>query len=104
MIPAWPVRYETGRELPDGSHDAGEGNPHTERADNPLNHHELCHADSIIEADVAEDAFEISYKSVKPQLVINPAFLLCFMNNIPGHTLTKQERRHRVMFFHIFFY
>lgn len=38
------------------------------------------------------------------KLMINPAFLLCFMNNIPRHTFTKQERRHWVMFFHIFFY
>ena len=38
------------------------------------------------------------------KLVINPAFLLCFMNNIPRHTFTNQERRHWVMFFHIFFY
>ena len=29
---------------------------------------------------VSEDAFEISYKSVKPQLVINPAYFIFISN------------------------
>ena len=51
-------------------HDVGERNPHTERADNPLNHHELCHVDSIIEADVAEeDCGEHTVNGVRFQVI-----------------------------------